>query len=54
MAPNVMSAAQQMIIRFSQDLDSSTVRPDLLKFIRKRHTAAQTTAATVAMPATSV
>ena len=43
-----------MMIRFSHALDSSTVRPDLEKFIKKRHTAAHTTAATVAIPATSV
>ena len=54
MAPRVISAAQHTTIRFSQDLDSSTVLPDLEKFIKNRHTAAHTTAATVAIPATSV
>lgn len=49
-----MSAAQQMMILFNQDLDSSTVRPDLEKFIKNKHTAAHTTAATVAIPATSL
>lgn len=53
-APIVMSAAQQMMILFNQDLDSSTVRPDLEKFIKNKHTAAHTTAATVAIPATSL
>ena len=53
-APIVMSAAQQMMILFNQDLDSSTVRPDLEKFIKNKQTAAHTTAATVALPATSL
>lgn len=49
-----MSAAQQIMILFNQDLDSSTVRPDLEKFIKNKQTAAHTTAATVAIPATSL
>ena len=49
-----MSAAQQIMILFNQDLDSSTVRPDLEKFIKNKPTAAHTTAATVAIPATSL
>ena len=35
MAPRVISAAQHTTIRFSQDLDSSTVLPDLEKIIPK-------------------
>lgn len=53
-APKVIRAAQQITIRLSQARDSSTVLPDLEKFIRNKHTAAHTTAATVAIPATSV
>ena len=37
-APNVISAAQHTTIRFSHDLDSSTVLPDLEKFIKKSFT----------------
>ena len=39
--------AQVMMIRFNQARDSSTVRPDLEKFIRRSATAAVTTAAIV-------
>lgn len=38
-----------MMIRFNQARDSSTVRPDLEKFIRRSATAAVTTAAMVLM-----
>ena len=53
-APSVISAAQHTTILFSQDLDSSTVRPDFEKFINSRQTAAHTTAAPVAIPAMSL
>ena len=37
--PRELRIAQVMMILFSQALDSSTVRPDLEKFIRSRATA---------------
>ena len=50
MKPRLFKIAQVMMIRFSQARDSSTVRPDLEKFIRRSATAAVTTAAIVLMP----
>ena len=45
--PRLFRIAQVMMIRFNQARDSSTVRPDLEKFIRRSATAAVTTAAIV-------
>lgn len=43
-----------MTMRFSHVLDSSTVFPLFEKFIKNKHTAEHTTAATVAIPTTSL
>ena len=48
--PSELRIAQVMMMRFSHARDSSTVFPDLLKFIRSRATAAVTTAAMVEIP----
>ena len=48
--PRPFKMTQVMTIRLSHVRDSSTVRPDLEKFIKSRATAEVTTAATVEIP----